>query len=520
MRELPRGWVHAQLSEICAVNPRLDKTIFDPTSLVAFVPMSAVEPGTGNINIREIRSFETVRKGYKPFREDDILFAKITPCMENGKMAIVPELVSAYGFGSTEFHVLRPHNCIDPRYIYYAVSSHTFRFHAKHNMTGAVGQKRVPEDILKDHEIGVPPLNEQRRIVEKIEALFEEIDRGVESLRAAKSAISLYRKSLLKSAFEGCLTAEWRARNPDKLESPEALLARIRNEREVRYQAAIDDWKQAVAEWTKNGKNGRKPAKPTKLGDSLDMTRRDMMEVPKGWVHAQLSEICAVNPRLDKTIFDPTSLVAFVPMSAVEPGTGNINIREIRSFETVRKGYKPFREDDILFAKITPCMENGKMAIVPELVSAYGFGSTEFHVLRPHNCIDPRYIYYAVSSHTFRFHAKHNMTGAVGQKRVPEDILKDHEIGVPPPNEQRRIVEILDARLETADKLEAETDAALARADTLRQSILKKAFAGQLVSQDPTDEPASALLDRIKAERAAHSKLSLRKPRKRKVAAA
>ena len=258
MTELLRGWTSARLSEICEINPRVNKATLDPASDVTFVPMPAVETETGNIDVSETRTFEAVRKGYTPFRKDDILFAKITPCMENGKMAIVPDLASTYGFGSTEFHVLRPRDGVDPRFIYHTVSNRAFRFHAEHNMTGAVGQKRVPAAILEEHEIGLPPTNEQRRIVERIEALFEEVDRGVESLRAAKNAIGLYHQSLLKSAFEGRLTAEWRAQNSDKLENPDALLARIREEREARYQAALHEWEQATAEWRSRGKKGKK----------------------------------------------------------------------------------------------------------------------------------------------------------------------------------------------------------------------------------------------------------------------
>ena len=114
---------------------------------------------------------------------------------------------------------------------------------------------------LSMFEIPIAPTNEQHRIVERIEALFEQIDRGAESLRAAKNGIALYRQSLLKSAFEGELTAGWRAQNPDKLESQDALLDRIRKERESRYQAALEEWKQVDAEWRKGNKNGRKPAK-------------------------------------------------------------------------------------------------------------------------------------------------------------------------------------------------------------------------------------------------------------------
>jgi type I restriction enzyme S subunit len=113
-------------------------------------------------------------------------------------------------------------------------------------------------------ELPIPPTNEQRRIVEKIEAMFERIDKGVESLAAAKITLGLYRQSLLKSAFEGRLTAAWRSQNPDKLEPQKALLARIQKERETRYKSALDDWQTALSEWRAGGEVGRKPGKPSR----------------------------------------------------------------------------------------------------------------------------------------------------------------------------------------------------------------------------------------------------------------
>ena len=113
-------------------------------------------------------------------------------------------------------------------------------------------------------ELPIAPTNEQHCIVDRIEALFDEIDRGVESLRDAKRAIGLYRQSLLKSAFEGRLTAQWREENPEKLESPSALLARIREEREERHRIALEDWERSVAEWRDSEQNGKGPTKPAR----------------------------------------------------------------------------------------------------------------------------------------------------------------------------------------------------------------------------------------------------------------
>ena len=158
----PEGWKIAAIEDIAEVNPRIDKAGIDDNLNVSFVPMPAVDAGNGFINVTQKRPFSEVKKGYTGFLEGDVLFAKITPCMENGKMAVVPKLINGYGFGSTEFHVLRPKQGIDCRYLYYFVSSEIFRKNAAHYMTGAVGQKRVPVAHIKESKLPIAPLNEQK----------------------------------------------------------------------------------------------------------------------------------------------------------------------------------------------------------------------------------------------------------------------------------------------------------------------------------------------------------------------
>lgn len=136
----PAGWPVVTIDEIADVNPSVDKATIPDDLPVSFVPMPAVGAGNGSIHVEETRLAGEVKKGLTAFLEGDVLFAKITPCMENGKMAIVPKLVNDYGFGSTEFHVLRPKPGMDAKYIYYYVSSQAFRDEAERHMTGAVGR--------------------------------------------------------------------------------------------------------------------------------------------------------------------------------------------------------------------------------------------------------------------------------------------------------------------------------------------------------------------------------------------
>jgi type I restriction enzyme, S subunit len=155
------------LNEVCDINPRMprDHGVHDATE-VSFVPMASVDELGGVIAERQCRPFGAVKKGYTSFRDGDVLFAKITPCMENGKAAIARGLEGGLGFGSTEFHVLRARDAVIPEWLHYFVRRDSFRREAKRNFTGTAGQQRVPTTFMAGAKIPVPPVDEQRRIVD------------------------------------------------------------------------------------------------------------------------------------------------------------------------------------------------------------------------------------------------------------------------------------------------------------------------------------------------------------------
>lgn len=217
------------------------------------------------------------------------------------------------------------------------------------------------------------------------------------------------------------------------------------------------------------------------------------------WQTVQLKEICDVNPKTEIPSFSDEEIVSFLPMPAVEAEINSYQEEET-GYKKVKKGYTKFQNKDVLFAKITPCMENGKGCIVDNLRKGVGFGSTEFHVLRSNGRVLPKLLILFVLSLNFRKEAKMHMTGAVGQQRVPADFIKNHTFFLPTLPEQEQIVVEIEQRFEKADVLEKSIEDALESAEKLKQSILKKAFEGKLVPQDPNDEPASVLLGRIKSE--------------------
>jgi type I restriction enzyme, S subunit len=172
--------------------------------------------------------------------------------------------------------------------------------------------------------------------------------------------------------------------------------------------------------------------------------------------------------------------VSFVPMKAVDDVTGNISWPEVRPFREVAKGYTWFKEGDVIFARITPCMQNGKAAIARNLVSGNGFGSTEFHVIRPGPKLLAEWLHSLVRHKAFREDATKTFKGTAGQQRVPQSFLDQRVIPVPPLAEQRQIIAEIDALRGKVDELKRIQAETVAELNSLLPSILDKAFKGDL----------------------------------------
>ena len=191
------GWEKKRISEICAINPRRTElgALADDT-VVSFVPMNSVSE-SGEIDASQTREYHEVKTGYTYFRENDVLFAKITPCMENGKGAVARNLYNGIGFGSTEFHVLRPiKDMTDSEWLFRLTSLPVFRALAEKNMTGSAGQKRVPVAFFDQFKVGLPPLELQQKyanFVNQIESQKSLVKKSIdETQRLFDSLMSQY----------------------------------------------------------------------------------------------------------------------------------------------------------------------------------------------------------------------------------------------------------------------------------------------------------------------------------------
>lgn len=205
------AWTRTTLGEVSQINPGKPKSdALHADAPVTFVPMAAVDDVTGAIVAPETREFAKVRGSYTAFRDGDVLFAKITPCMENGKAAIARDLVNGLGFGSSEFHVLRPTDKVLPEFIYQLIRQKSFRAEARDNMTGSVGQARVPTEWLKNYEFELPPFETQREIVGLVSQLQKQMESTSDRLATIPALLKKFRQSVLAAACSGQLTADWR----------------------------------------------------------------------------------------------------------------------------------------------------------------------------------------------------------------------------------------------------------------------------------------------------------------------
>lgn len=307
------------------------------------------------------------------------------------------------------------------------------------NLAYGGAQPNISPKVISYITIPLPPIKEQQRIVNRIESLFAKLDRAKELIENTLAQFEQNKMAILHKAFIGELTAKWRKEN------------------------------------------------------NIDLS---------SWENGILMDFCKINPKkINTKEFDDDMIVSFIPMPCVSDIWGKIIKKELRKLGEVKKGYTNFCEGDVLFAKITPCMENGKSAIVDKLENDIGFGSTEFYVLRcDENKLNNKYLHYFVRQKTFRDEAKGEMTGAVGQQRVPKTFLENYKMKVPTLEEQQEIVNILDKLLAKYNKIK-NLEQQLEKIELLKKAILAKAFRGELGTNNPDEESAENLLKEILAEK-------------------
>jgi restriction endonuclease S subunit len=199
---IPVHWIPKRLRFCMTTNPSKSEIPLEDTDLISFIPMEAVGE-FGGLNLDTEKELGEIGSGYTYFADGDVVVAKITPCFENGKGAIARGLKNGIAFGTTELHVMRSGESILPDYLFHLTMSHPFMCIGESEMYGAGGQKRVPETFLKDFRIGLPPLNEQRAIVDRIHKINRMLDQQMLKMTDAINRLAEYRAALITNAVTG-----------------------------------------------------------------------------------------------------------------------------------------------------------------------------------------------------------------------------------------------------------------------------------------------------------------------------
>lgn len=395
---------------------------------------------------------------------------------------------------------------LDKDYLYYTLRSPAVYTQFSNLATGST-VKNLNIGLVSKVKINLIPLPIQRAIVSKIEELFSSLDSGIADLKKAQAQLKIYRQAVLKKAFEGEFTKAWRAQQ-DNLPTAAELLAEIKEEREKYYQRQMEEWDVAVKAWEEEGKVGRKPLKPKKtegLSPLLNNNLKKLPHIPKYWFYEKIGNLvdCIV-PNRDK----PKSFTGEIKWVT----TPDLNENLIRiNYSKVSKGLTKLEVKEYN-ARVIPtnsvvmtCVGNlGISSIVEENIVI----NQQLHAFLPTNFYAPKFLAYYIRFSIDYFESASTSTTVKYLNKTKCNSLPFPFCTV---NEQNQIILEIESRLSVCDKVEETIIESLIKAKALRQSILKKAFAGKLLTAAelaackaaPDYEPASVLLEKIKAEKAA-----------------
>ncbi len=410
------------------------------------------------------------------FQPGDVLYGRLRPYL-NKVVCLDFE-----GLCSSEFIVFRKQAEIESRYLLYFLSSWSFVSFSTHLNTG--DRPRVDFDQLADYPFPLAPTAEQRRIVAALETQFTRLDAGVAALKRLQANLKRYKAAVLKAACEGRLVPQ------DPADEPAAdLLARILAERRAKWEA----------DQRAKGKDPRRLTYPEPAAPDTP----DLPELPPGWVWATFEATSEVQGGIQKQPKRRPVDNAYPYLRVANVLRGKLDLSEITEFELFREELDTYR------------LEPGDLLIVEGNGSRDQIGRCAIWLGEIENCVHQNHIIRARFSGIMPEYVAHYLNSPTGIENMmfvasSTSGLYTLSVGkvnmiffpLPPIQEQKRIVDEIERLVSIVDELTEYTKASLQRAERLRQSILKEAFAGRLVPQDADDQPAAVLLARIRHERA------------------
>jgi type I restriction enzyme S subunit len=376
-------------------------------------------------------------------------------------------------------HIFKVKPYINKLFLFYLVNAYIDSLKKKVHGTG---MQHITKGKFEESPIPLPSAPEQIRIVSKIEELLTELDAGVASLKKVQAQLKRYRQAVLKAAFEGRLTQEWRKEHKGEIESADVLFKKIRKEH---------------------------PCLEKEIAKRLPLDDSELFSLPNEWIWVQAQDVCenisnGYTPTADK-LFEGDGDIPFIKVyNLTKTGAFDFSIkptficRKTHESELRRSAVYP---DDILMSIVGPPM--GKVSLVPESHDEWNINQA-IVIYRTFPGYFRKLMLYVILSETIQKWLKKRGKTTAGQTNYTITMSRSLPVPLPPFEEQSIIVDEIERHFSQIDHIENIVETSFRQAETLRQSILKQAFEGKLVPQDPNDEPASILLERIKAEKARH----------------
>lgn len=520
--KLPKNWLRVKLSEIF-LDPKND-IVDGPfgSNLKASeyrnkgVPVYRIQNIKRNKFLDKKIRFVTEEKAEfldrHNFQKGDIIITKLgTPV---GKACVAPE---KYEKGIIVADLIRAritHKNLNKKYLVYQINSHGLRKQFK-QFTKGTTRPRINLTIVRELEVNLAPLKEQQRIVERIEELFSELDKGVELLKKAQYNLKVYRKALLKYAFEGKMTKEWRLKNEP--EDARILLERIKEERKRRYEQQLEEWKLAINRWERNEKEGKKPRRISKLKTLPIVQNTEVInydDIPTKWHWTRFGNVTYrigdVDHKMPKVQNDGIPYLSTGNLKK-DGSIDFINAKKISKldFDRLALKIKP-EKGDIIFPRYGTIGRNILIDFDKEFLVSYSCAIIKNIT---HLMVEKFVLYYSLSP-VIKGEIE-RYTVETTQANIGIASIENFVFPLCTKKEQQKIVNELETRLSYCGILEENIKQGIEKSEVLRQSILKKAFEGRLVSQVYDDEPASELLKRIEKEKVVY--LEEQKQQKKKI---
>ncbi|TBR56551.1 hypothetical protein B4U84_29215 [Westiellopsis prolifica IICB1] len=485
-KNLPECWEIVTIGEI-TLPYETEQPAKQPETEFKYIDIGSIDNSTQEItNIKTFLGKDAPSRARRIVRKDDILFSTVRTYLKN--IARVPAELDGV-LTSTGIAVLRCSSGIDSNFLFYSVVSDKFIRKISSTMDGTLYPAVTDTDVTSA-AIVIPPLNEQRRIVAKIEALKARSQRVKEELEDIPQLLDQFRQSVLAAAFRGDLTADWREQNSN-VEPAEVLFEKIQEKRKKWYE---EECRKAEEEGRKKPKDSRKNKKSTH-------TSIEINDIPDTWSIARLEDISyLVTDGTHQTPKYQTEGVPFLSVKNVRPFVvkdEDIKFISEKEYQEINARCNP-EKGDILYTKVGATFG---YAAINQLDYSFSI-FVSLALIKPVNpYFSSQYAEAIMNSEIVFSQARQRVTG-IGTPDLHLIEIRDFRIPLPPLEEQQEIVNRVHTFLKVVNRIEQQYQQAKANLDQLDQSILAKAFRGELVPQDPDDEPASVLLEHIRAERA------------------